>query len=143
MVSFWLSLWFKILFFTIAVVAALIIHFLRIQVMKDQQSHLESQLIERNELLQYAGLNEKKATDKLLIAEQNKGDLLSKINHELRAPVNGMMEMAVLLKATDLTDAQLGYLDAIIQTGENQLKVINEIIIEDILKYSKIESVSK
>ena len=137
---FWFSWWFKLLLVLILVIAASIFHYLRIKSMKNRQSDLESQLLERKELLMYSAKNEQKATDKALAADRNKGALMSMINHELRTPMNGMLGMAVLLKETDLTCEQQEYADAIIHSGDKLMKVINEIMMKDILEYSKVES---
>lgn len=137
---FWFTWWFKLLLLLIVIAAFVIFHFIRIRAVKNQQLDLERQLLERNELLVYSARNEQKATEKVLLADRNKGLLLSRINHELRTPMNGVLGMTTLLNETALTSEQQEYVNAIIHSGDKLMKVINEIMINDILEYSKVES---
>lgn len=137
---FWFTWWFKLLLLLIVIAAFVIFHFVRIRAVKNQQLDLERQLLERNELLVYSARNEQKATEKVLLADRNKGLLLSRINHELRTPMNGVLGMTTLLNETTLTNEQQEYVNAIIHSGDKLMKVINEIMINDILEYSKVES---
>ncbi|MEO6732757.1 MAG: response regulator [Ferruginibacter sp.] len=132
--------WFKLVLVIVATLVAVIFHYRRIGTMKNKQSDLERQLAERNELLLYAGKSEQKASDKAMLAERNKGLLLTRINHELRTPMNGVLGMAGLLNQTDLTSEQQEYVDGIVYSGDKLMIVIKEIMMNDILEYSKIES---
>ncbi|MDB5279122.1 MAG: hybrid sensor histidine kinase/response regulator [Ferruginibacter sp.] len=137
---FWLSWWFKLLLLSILFVSAILYHFIKIHSLKNLRLDLERQVLEKNELLIYSAKNEQKATEKALFAERNKGALLSRINHELRTPMNGVMGMATLLNETDLTVEQQEYVNTIVQSGGKLMSVINEIMVNDILEYSKTES---
>ncbi len=136
----WFAWWFKLLLVLIAIIAAIIFHFVKINAVKNHRSDLERQVLERNELLMYSTRNEQKATDKALLADRNKGLLLSRINHELRTPMNGVLGMTVLLNETDLSGEQQEYVNAIILSGGKLMNVINEIMMNDILEYSKTDS---
>ncbi|MEJ7588610.1 MAG: ATP-binding protein [Ferruginibacter sp.] len=124
----------------LACVALFIFHYVRIRSLKNRQALLESQLLERKELLVYSSMNEQKATDKAALADRNKGLLMSRINHELRTPMNGVLGMAGLLKETDLSNEQKEYTNEIINSGDKLMKVINEIMMNDVLEYSKVDS---
>jgi CheY-like chemotaxis protein len=137
---FWVSWWFKLLLALVLVAAAFIYHFIKINALKNLQLDLERQVLEKNELLVYSVKNEQKATDKVQLAERNKGLLLSRINHELRTPMNGVLGMATLLNDTDLSGEQQEYVNTIIHSGGKLMHVINEIMVNDILEYSKTES---
>ena len=139
LILFLFTWWFKIAAFVTAVTTAFIFHLLRIKRLKNEKSDLERQLLERNELLVYSSKNEQKANDKLAMAERNKGLLMSKLNHEIRTPMNGILGMCTLLNDTNLTDEQQEYNSTIISSGQSLLKVINEIMMNDILEYSKVE----
>ncbi len=132
--------WFKLMLIVIGSISAIIFYLVKISHYKNAQANLESQLLERNELLLYANKNIQKGNDKVILAEQHKTRLLSKINHEIRTPMNGVLGMASLLNETKLTDEQHEYSNEIIHSGQSLLQVINDIIMDDILEYSKIES---
>lgn len=132
--------WFKSLMGLAVILTGLIFHLMKIKKMKNKLLNMESQLLERKELLLYSAKNEQKATNKALMADRNKVMLMSKINHELRTPMNGMMGMAVLLQETELDEEQQEYTNAIMHSGDKLMRVINEIMITDILEYSKVES---
>ncbi|WP_420960273.1 ATP-binding protein [Brucella sp. IR073] len=66
---------------------------------------------------------------------QAKSRLLATVSHELRTPLNGMIGMAKLLAGTGLTPEQRAYTDAVLQSGDALLQLI-----EDLLDVSKIEA---
>jgi CheY-like chemotaxis protein/signal transduction histidine kinase len=137
---FWHTAWFKILAVVTLLSAVLIFHFIRIRKIKNESGDFQRQLLEKNELLVYAGIKEQKANEKVLLAERNKALLMSKLNHEIRTPMNGILGMASLLNDTDMSSEQTEYTNTIISSGQVLLTVINEIMMNDILEYSKIES---
>lgn len=64
-----------------------------------------------------------------------KSRFLANMSHEIRTPMNAIIGFASLLKETDLSSRQRGYLDRITAAGENLLGIIN-----DILDFSKVEA---
>jgi len=124
----------------LAATGTFIFYYLSINKIKKQNAKLESQVQERSELLSYSKLNEQKANREAELLNKNKKNLLSKISHEIRTPMNAVMGMAALLNETNLTAEQREYITTIQNSGENLLTVINDILMNDILEYSKVES---
>ena len=139
-VPFWLSWWFYLVILVLILGAGYIVYSLKMNAMLHKNADLERQLLERTELLSYAKINAQKARDDAATANQNKSALLSKISHDIRTPLNTMMGMAALLNETPLNHEQHEFTSTVLFSGENLLSIINEILMNDILEYSKVES---
>lgn len=132
--------WIKVSAVVIVALGAIIFHKVKLNGLKVAKGELQRKLDERNELLLYSVENEKKAREEAELANKSKSLLLVKISHEIRTPMNGVMGMASLLAETELNSEQKEYNDTIRSCGENLLSVINDILLEDVLAYSKLES---
>ncbi|MEM7522221.1 MAG: ATP-binding protein [Pseudomonadota bacterium] len=62
------------------------------------------------------------------VGKRAKADFLSHMSHEIRTPLNGVVGMAALLKATALDDRQRLFADAIFNSGEHLLRIINDVL---------------
>ncbi len=140
LVPFWLTWWFYVLVLAVVIVAGYILHNTSINKLLHQKAELESQVLSRTELLSYAKASVQKAREDAAIANQNKSLLLSKISHDIRTPMNTIMGMASLLTETALNPEQHEFAGTILSSGDNLLSVINEILMNDILEFSKVES---
>jgi CheY-like chemotaxis protein/signal transduction histidine kinase len=70
---------------------------------------------------------------------QLKQDLLKIISHEIRTPMNGIIGMNSLLAGTILTSEQKEYSDTIQRCGESLVTTVNDILVNDLLHYSKLQ----
>jgi signal transduction histidine kinase/CheY-like chemotaxis protein len=137
---FWQIGWFKVTaLITISSIALGFFRY-RLRKLKNQNADLRRQISERSELLEYSNQKEKKAREIAAQANRTKSFLLARINHEIRTPLNGVLGMASLMGETQLTEEQREYNETIRECGGNLLKVVNEILLSDILEYSKVES---
>jgi len=129
----------------VIIIAAAVFIFCRSRINKitHEKDELERQLLERSELLSYAKRDEQKAREQAEQAERNKKILLTKISHEIRTPMNGVMGMAALLNETTLNTEQKEYAAAILQSGDNLISLVNDILMNDVLEFSKNESGKK
>ena len=66
---------------------------------------------------------------------EERGTFVAGMSHELREPINGVLGMARLLRDTPLDDEQAGYVDAVIESAESLVTLVN-----DILDLSKIDT---
>lgn len=81
-------------------------------------------------------INEKEilsAKDEAESASKVKETFLANVSHEVRTPMNGIIGLTNLLQKSELDDTQKKYINAIKQSGEFLLAIIN-----DLLDFSKI-----
>ena len=87
-------------------------------------------------------MKEGKAREEAEQSGKAKSKLLSSLSHEIRTPMNGVLGMATLLEETNLSVEQREYTDTIISSGKILLNKVNEILINDMLDLSKIDSLT-
>jgi signal transduction histidine kinase/ActR/RegA family two-component response regulator len=76
-----------------------------------------------------------RAKDEAEAANRAKSTFLATMSHEIRTPLNGVLGMAQVMAADELTPVQRDRLNIIRQSGETLLTVLN-----DVLDLSKIEA---
>jgi len=140
LVAFYLKWWFYLVILFVAFVFGYFIHRSKINKLSNQVAEQQSTLLQKEELLTYARRSEQVACQNADAANANKSLLLSQISHDIRTPMNTLMGMASLLTETALTPEQHEYTSAILHSGESLLGLINDILMKDILEYSKVDT---
>ena len=78
---------------------------------------------------------ERSARDAAEAAHKAKTELLAMVGHELRAPMESVISMIDLLKASPLDPAQQRYTDMIVQATQSLVHVL-----DDVLEYARLEA---
>jgi signal transduction histidine kinase/DNA-binding response OmpR family regulator len=91
--------------------------------------YIISRIREQNQLIRQLDASEKKVREVSLVKE----NFMAKISHEIRTPMNAVIGFTNLLKARNRDPELTEFLEAIGQSGENLLVLIN-----DLLDVSKI-----
>ncbi|MEO7922254.1 MAG: response regulator [Chitinophagaceae bacterium] len=104
---------------------------------------LEFQVEELQLQLDASLVKEEKATKDATQIRKLKQELLSIISHEIRTPMNGVLGMTLLLEETTLTKEQKECTHTIKSCGQSLLAIVNDILVKDILDYSKLDKKDK
>ncbi|KAJ6157566.1 CheY-like superfamily [Penicillium chermesinum] len=73
-----------------------------------------------------------------LIADQQKGDFIGSISHELRSPLHGILAAAEFLHGTNLSEFQRNLIETVNSCGQTLLDTMNQV-----LDFSKVVSLER
>lgn len=135
----WQSWWLSLAVSLIAIATSFVFFKIKKSKLLHENNALRQQITECSELLRYARENEQKAKESIETANRVKTDLLSKLSHEIRTPMNGVIGMASLLSETEVNSEQKEYIATIIQSSERLMTTLNNILVTDVINYSKNE----
>ena len=138
--AFYVTWWFYLVVLVAAFTVGYFCHRSKINKLSNRLAEQQSALLQRDELLTYARRNEQIAREDAQTANTNKSLLLAQISHDIRTPMTTLMGMASLLTETTLSQEQHEYAAAILVSGESLLGLINDILMKDILDYSKVDT---
>ena len=142
-------LYFTLLYFpiwwSVGIIAAIMtfiafrIYTVRVDALNNKNHELDKELEDLHERLERSVLKEEKTNKEVTQIRQLKQQLLTIISHEIRTPMNGILGTSSLLEDTILTKEQKDYIGTIRHCGESLLTTINNILVNDLLDYSKLQ----
>jgi signal transduction histidine kinase/DNA-binding NarL/FixJ family response regulator/HPt (histidine-containing phosphotransfer) domain-containing protein len=111
----------------IAIILILIWNFsLREEVV--QRKEIQNRLLKAQDKLEKSTKIAERAQKNAEIANSAKSDFLAAMSHEIRTPLSGIIGLSDLLNDSRLNAKQLDWVNSIHRSGQNLLKILNEIL---------------
>ncbi|MBK7443152.1 MAG: response regulator [Bacteroidetes bacterium] len=132
---FWATLLFQITAGVLGLGLIILINILRNRRLRKRANLLEATVTQRTAELEQQKIKAETAAIRAENSEKAKEEFLANMSHEIRTPMNAIMGMTRLLLEKEPKETQKRYLNAIRQSSDNLLVIIN-----DILDLSKIQA---
>ncbi len=132
----WHRTWWAYVLYVLVFGGAVLLYIrLRLSALKRQKQKLEHTVDERTEQLRRKKEEADEQRGRAELSEKAKEQFLANMSHEIRTPMNAIMGMSDILKNRPHPPEQDKFLNAIAQSSENLLVIIN-----DILDLTKIDT---
>jgi signal transduction histidine kinase/ligand-binding sensor domain-containing protein len=132
----WYRTWWAYALYVLAAGGMLLLYIrMRLSALKRQKVKLERTVAERTEELRRKKEEADQQRERAEFSEKAKEQFLANMSHEIRTPMNAIMGMSDILRNRPHAPEQAKYLNAMAQSSENLLVIIN-----DILDLSKIDA---
>ena len=102
---------------------------------REERDRLETEVVAQTRKLHESNEQLQAAAAEAITSSDETYQIIADMTHELRTPMNGVMGMAELLFTTDLTQQQVGYTRTILESSDDLLSLVN-----NILDFSKVEA---
>ncbi|MBK7034896.1 MAG: response regulator [Bacteroidetes bacterium] len=132
---FWATLLFQITCGILILSLLFLLNYLRNRQLRKRAHQLEETVTLRTTELEQQKIKAVESAERAERSEKAKEEFLANMSHEIRTPMNAILGMTRLLLDKDPLTTQLKYLNAIKQSSDNLLYIIN-----DILDLSKIQA---
>jgi signal transduction histidine kinase/ligand-binding sensor domain-containing protein len=129
------SWWAYLLYAVLAGIVFLVYTRIRLSTLRRQKEKLERTVAERTEELQRKKQEADQQRERAEFSERVKEQFLANMSHEIRTPMNAIAGMSEILRNRPHAPEQAKYLNAIAQSSENLMVIVN-----DILDLTKIEA---
>ena len=103
--------------------------------LKGEGDRLEKEVAARTKELRESNQRLKTATEEAIATNRAQSQFVANMTHEIRTPMNGVLGMAELLSNTDLSPQQQKFTRTVLESAEDLLAIIN-----NILDFSKVEA---
>jgi CheY-like chemotaxis protein/signal transduction histidine kinase len=108
--------------------------------LKTANHELKSKVFECNEILQHSNGAAKRSQELAKQVSDSKVTLLTKLNHEVRTGLHGILGMSSLIKEGDLSKEQKEYHEEMRSCIDRLMIVLDEILLNESLRDSEISS---